>query len=458
MGFIWNSHSASSPTCKPFCYFTPMSQCCRCNSSGRCVNCKCVKAGLCCKNCLPSKHGLCQNQTSSLSLSSSHSNAVAVVTKNMDAVSSPVSSPVLQASSSVSDQTPLYQSTISPLNLFALPPFVVSSPPNFIWSDVVDGADFIHSVTAAYAEIVHWKHNLFLPPSAVLSLPTPKLPSHPVIFDSLDGASIRAAALHTNGSAGPSGLDALCWRRLCTSFQHASNDLCNSLALVARKICTTYVDPQGIAAFTANRLIALDKCPGVRPIGVGETVRRIISKAVLSVIKSDVLEAAGSLQLCAGHEAGCEAAIHSMCRIFHDTLTEAVLLVDAKNAFNSLNRKVALLNIHQLCPSLATILTNTYRENASLFIDGDTLFSQEGTTQGDPLAMAMYAVATVPLIEKLQNTNTKQVWYADDATAGGTLLHLKAWWTMLSSSGPSYGYFVNPGKTWLIVKPQHEHV
>ncbi|KAL5475080.1 hypothetical protein EMCRGX_G027135 [Ephydatia muelleri] len=79
-----------------------------------------------------------------------------------------------------------------------------------------------------------------------------------------------------------------------------------------------------------------------------------------------------------------------------------------------------------------------------------------GTTQGDPLAMAMYAIATIPLIEKLQSTNTKQVWYADDATAVGTLLNLKAWWTMLSSSGPSYGYFVNPGKTWLIVQPQHE--
>ena len=69
----------------------------------------------------------------------------------------------------------------------------------------------------------------------------------------------------------------------------------------------------------------------------------------------------------------------------------------------------------------------------------------------------MYAIATVPLIEKLHSTNTKQVWYADYATAGGTLLNLKAWWTMLSSSGPSYGYFVNPGKKWLIVKPQHEH-
>ena len=137
------------------------------------------------------------------------------------------------------------------------------------------------------------------------------------------------AALHTNGSAGPFGLDALGWRRLCTSFQHAFIDLCNNLALVARKICTTYVDPQGIAALTANCLIALDKCPGVHPIGVGEIVRRIISKAVLSVIKSDVLEVAGTLQLCVGHEAECEAAIHSMCCIFHDAMTEAFLLVDA---------------------------------------------------------------------------------------------------------------------------------
>ena len=155
-------------------------------------------------------------------------------------------------------------------------------------------------------------------PSAVLSFPTSKLPSHPVIFDSLDGASIWIAALHIQMDQlhGPAGLDALGWRCLCTSF------LCNSLALVARKICTTYVDPQGVAALTANRLIALDKCPGVRPIGVGEIVRRIISKAVLFVIKSDVLEAAGTLQLCAGHEAGCEAAIHSVCCIFHDATTE----------------------------------------------------------------------------------------------------------------------------------------
>ncbi len=44
--------------------------------------------------------------------------------------------------------------------------------------------------------------------------------------------------------------------------------------------------------------------------------------------------------------------------------------------------------------------------------------SSEGTTQGDPLAMAMYALAVKLLIERLQleAPNVKQVWYADDAT------------------------------------------
>ena len=132
---------------------------------------------------------------------------------------------------------------------------------------------------------------------------------HPVILDILDGEAIRTAALRIEGDAGPSGVDANGWRRLCKS---ASSELCNSLALLARRFCTTYVDSQGLALLLVSRLIALDKCPGVRPIGVGETVRRIISKAILSIIGPDIQEAAGTVQLCAGHEAGCEAAMHAM--------------------------------------------------------------------------------------------------------------------------------------------------
>ena len=95
------------------------------------------------------------------------------------------------------------------------------------------------------------------------------------------------------------------------------------------------VDPQGLSAFTACRLIALDKNTGVRPIGICETARRIISKAILHIIRGNIHQVAGSTQLCAGQNAGIEAAIYAT-RLTSADMTEGALLVDTSNAFNSL--------------------------------------------------------------------------------------------------------------------------
>ena len=95
-------------------------------------------------------------------------------------------------------------------------------------------------------------------------------PVKPITFDGLDAGGIRHAALHNHGAAGPSRLDAYVWRRLCSSFKSASNSLCIALAVVGRRIATTGVNPEGLGAFVACHLLPLDKCPGVRPIGVGE--------------------------------------------------------------------------------------------------------------------------------------------------------------------------------------------
>jgi len=97
---------------------------------------------------------------------------------------------------------------------------------------------------------------------------------HPIVFDDLRSPLIRSAALWTFDAAGPSGVDAKGWHCICTSFHSASNDLCEfeAMALFARRVCTTYTSPNILTSFVACRLIALDKCPGIRPIGVCEVV------------------------------------------------------------------------------------------------------------------------------------------------------------------------------------------
>ena len=58
--------------------------------------------------------------------------------------------------------------------------------------------------------------------------------------------------------------------------------------------------------------------------------------------------AAGPLQVSAGVKGGAEAAIHAMKLIFDREGTDAVILVDAANAFNRLNRAAALHNMPTL--------------------------------------------------------------------------------------------------------------
>ena len=80
---------------------------------------------------------------------------------------------------------------------------------------------------------------------------------------------------------------------------------------------------------------------------------------------------------------------------------EAALLVDATNVFCALNCKVALHSIRFQCPPIANKLINLYISITDLFVDGDVILSQEVTTQRDPLAMPMYGLATIPLIQRL---------------------------------------------------------
>ena len=205
---------------------------------------------------------------------------------------------------------------------------------------------------------------------------------HPVYFDRITGAAIpsTSSSIAHKGAAGPCAMNAdTGWRRICTAFKRHSDELCVALADLGRRLCCEVIDPRAAtSALAACRLIPLDKNPGVRPIGICEVARRIIGKAVLSVVNPEIQQAAGFLQLCAGQPGGIEAAIHHT--MYDNPDTDGVLLVDARNAFNSLNRDAALRNIRWICPEVSTILTNIYREPAELFVGGSVFLSHEGTT------------------------------------------------------------------------------
>ena len=98
-----------------------------------------------------------------------------------------------------------------------------------------------------------------LKPSAVAKADMCTQPSHPVVYEQIDGPLILSVSLRTDGAAGLSGIDAAEWKRLLSSFQGESVELCKAVAMLARHISNQYVDPSGLTTFTAYRLVALDK-------------------------------------------------------------------------------------------------------------------------------------------------------------------------------------------------------
>ena len=139
--------------------------------------------------------------------------------------------------------------------------------------------------------------------------------NHPIAFESISATTIRQTIERMSGSAGPSGLELVPGKEcVCHSINPPANFV--TIVLLCKRLCTQYFDPDGTKTLVACRLIALDKCPGVRPIGVGECLRRLIGRAVIQCTKEDLLRVIGDQQLCVSHMSGCEPAIHALTDIF----------------------------------------------------------------------------------------------------------------------------------------------
>ena len=165
-------------------------------------------------------------------------------------------------------------------------------------------------------------------------------------------------------------------------------------------------------AITSCRLVALDKCPCVRLIGIGDIMRRLVCKILLIVAGKEATRACGTYQLCSGLEAGIEGGIYH-ARSMWDTHVEddqpwGILMIDVRNAFNEGNQKMMVWIARHVWPSGVYFLFNTYRHHAVLILRGGNTkesvftFSREGIVQGCSLATTGYGLLVLPLIRKLK--------------------------------------------------------
>ena len=253
-------------------------------------------------------------------------------------------------------------------------------------------------------------------------------------------------------------MDADGWRQILVSrdYGDAGNDLRKAIASLIKKKSIEEIEDSSLSPLTTTRLVPLNKNPGLRPIGVGEVLQRVMGKVMMSAFSEDVTTASSDDQMC-GRSSGSEAAINAMRRMFQHENSDAVILVDAANAFNNLNRKVFLHNVEFICPEIATYVNNCYSVPERLFVNGGLeLASREGSAQVDPLDMAIYAIGITPMLDMMsaamQNDHNKMVRFADDVTASGSLEALRRWWDTLMQIGPNYDYYPQPTKSWLIVK------
>ena len=220
--------------------------------------------------------------------------------------------------------------------------------------------------------------------------------------------------------SGPSGLSpAHLQEAVACGDDEASRRLLGALDAFVM-VCEDGGLPEAAAQHLASaNLIPLRKGDdGVRPVAVGECLRRLVGKRLMS--EGTTLEAARSLlPLQTG------VRVQDACLLTSLSLQQAVdrwrpgegwvlVQVDLTNAFNSIDRQKVLEAVKARAPHLLPFALSCYGRHSSLYCRGEVIGSQQGVQQGDPLGPLLFALAWQEVAEASSEGLEWCSWYLDD--------------------------------------------
>ena len=278
----------------------------------------------------------------------------------------------------------------------------------------------------------------------------------------IEGDTVERAvrSFHRLSSGGPSGLKPLHVQAALTgAFRDEAVQHFTSLV----QLLAHGEAPRALAPYMAGaNLAALPKNDdGVRPIAGGEVWRRVVAKCLCK----DSQQAASSLlfplQIGVAQPLGTEVAAHTARDWFHRNASandKVFLKIDFKNAFNAVDRCTFLQECRLHFPSLSAWVEWCYAEPSHLYFGNQSIESQSGVQQGDPLGPLLFSLALQPILSNIKSTHGSNgldlvFAYLDDCVLAGRADTVAAAFEDLTNAASAIGLEVALGRDKSLLIP-----
>ena len=180
-------------------------------------------------------------------------------------------------------------------------------------------------------------------------------------------------------------------------------------------------------ALAGAKLIALKKNEvDIRPIAVGNCIRRLVARAACSCLKKEMADYLTPHQYGVSTPGGAEVMSHLIQLCLQENENSVILKVDAKNAFNSISRDVILEEVATHFPQLYPFVAKCYVNAIPLVVSINgkytSIQSEEGVQQGDPLGPFLFSLGLHSVVTKISERHPKVLipCFLDDSTIIGS--------------------------------------